>query len=258
MPLSPILELEQISYCVTVATVDKVNSTKYGWYFLVFHKCNKTAKGDNPPYTCEASHNTKTEIVRYKLEIYVSYENTKATFVLWDREVTQLLGISAAQLRSDMIQSGITNRFEYPTIIDGIAEETFVFKVKWHPRWKSFYVVCYREGDDFVNQVTSKLPIVEAIAPPLDPAEMPEISITLESEDHTIPTEGMSGTSEYDPDHISQNTPISNPKISETNIDWDGLSQLSPLNKILLVEPFNAPPPAETTHVTPKVTFVVP
>lgn len=29
---------------------------------------------------------------------------------------------------------------------------------------------------------------MQAIAPPLDPAEMPEISITLESEDHTIPT----------------------------------------------------------------------
>jgi hypothetical protein len=42
--------------------------------------------------------------VRYKLEIDVSYDNTKATFVLWDREVTQLLGISAAQLRSNMIQ----------------------------------------------------------------------------------------------------------------------------------------------------------
>lgn len=42
--------------------------------------------------------------VRYKLEIDVSYDNTKAKFVIWDREVTQLLGISAAQLRSDMIQ----------------------------------------------------------------------------------------------------------------------------------------------------------
>jgi hypothetical protein len=42
--------------------------------------------------------------VRYKLEIDVSYENTKAKFVLWDREVAQLLGLSATQLRSDMIQ----------------------------------------------------------------------------------------------------------------------------------------------------------
>jgi hypothetical protein len=41
---------------------------------------------------------------RYKIEIDVSYESEKATFVLWDREVNQLMGVSAAQLRHNMIQ----------------------------------------------------------------------------------------------------------------------------------------------------------
>lgn len=41
---------------------------------------------------------------RYKLEADVSYEDHKSTFVIWDREVTQLLGISAAQLRTNLIQ----------------------------------------------------------------------------------------------------------------------------------------------------------
>lgn len=55
----------QISYCVTVATIEKVNSTKHGWYFLACHKCPKIARGEKPPYTCDDGHNTETEIVRY-------------------------------------------------------------------------------------------------------------------------------------------------------------------------------------------------
>jgi len=34
----------------------------------------------------------------------VSYELERGSFVVWDREVTQMLGISAAQLRLNMIQ----------------------------------------------------------------------------------------------------------------------------------------------------------
>lgn len=55
----------------------------------------------------------------------------------------------------------------------------------------------------------------------------------------------MSATSEYDPDHISQITPISNPNNAETMVDWDGLSQLTPLNNILLAEPLVAPAPTQ-------------
>ncbi|RHN74002.1 putative nucleic acid-binding protein [Medicago truncatula] len=104
LPLSQVIQLDQITYCVTVATIQKVNSNKNGWYYFACHKCPKIAKGDKPPYTCEDGHNTEIEIVRYKLEMDVSYESDRCNFVVWDREVTQMLGISAAQLRSNMIQ----------------------------------------------------------------------------------------------------------------------------------------------------------
>jgi len=57
--------------------------------------------------------------------------------------------------------AGITNRFDYPMIIETIAEKTLVFKVKWQPKWKSFSVVSYKGGDAFVNQISSKFPIVQ-------------------------------------------------------------------------------------------------
>jgi hypothetical protein len=122
--------------------------------------------------------------LRYKLELDVSYEDTKSTFVMWDREVSQLLGISAAQLRLNMIevnlyifschqycytdmsiysydttfQAGITNRLEYPTLIDSIGQKSMVFKVKWQPRWKTGSVVSYKEGDAICELIKSKYP----------------------------------------------------------------------------------------------------
>jgi hypothetical protein len=60
-------------------------------------------------------------------------------------------------------QAGITNRFEYPMLMDQLAEKTFVFKVKWQPRWKSCSVVCYKEGPEFVNQVVARFPNVVVI-----------------------------------------------------------------------------------------------
>jgi len=61
----------QMTYCVTVAKVEKVNSTGNGWYYFACHKCPKIAKGDKAPYTCNDGHNTETEIVRYNY--YVTY-----------------------------------------------------------------------------------------------------------------------------------------------------------------------------------------
>jgi hypothetical protein len=48
-------------------------------------------------------------------------------------------------------------------LVDDLAEKTFVFKVKWQPRWKSCSVVCYKEGEAFVDQVVAKFPIVVVI-----------------------------------------------------------------------------------------------
>jgi len=47
--------------------------------------------------------------------------------------------------------------------MDGLAGKTFVFKVKWQPRWKSCSVVCYKSGEAFVDQVVAKFPNVVVI-----------------------------------------------------------------------------------------------
>jgi len=43
----------------------------------------------------------------------ISYEGELTTFVVWDREVNQLLEISAAQLRTNIIQVHILTLFVF-------------------------------------------------------------------------------------------------------------------------------------------------
>jgi len=59
-------------------------------------------------------------------------------------------------------QAGITNRLEYPMMLDGMAHKTAVAKVKWQPKWKTSSVVCLKEGTTFVDQVKSKFPNFQA------------------------------------------------------------------------------------------------
>jgi len=51
--------------------------------------------------------------------------------------------------------------------MDDLAGKTMVFKVELQPRWKSFSVVCYKEGDAFIAQVKSKFPNYEVKLHPI-------------------------------------------------------------------------------------------
>lgn len=260
LPLSHVIQLDQISYCVTVAKIEKVNSTKNGWYYFACHKCPKIAKGDKPPYTCEDGHNTETEIVRYKLEFDVSDALEKATFVVWDREVTQMLGVSAAQLRTNMIQAGITNRFEYPLMMDGLAEKTMVFKVKWQPRWKSCSVVTFKDSPAFVAQVRAKFQDYQAPAPPIvDVDILPMVQDNVGDknvdDDYVILSANeVSGSADFDPETLSQLTPPSNLKHSDTSKNWDALSQLTPTSNYVIAELSNEVPESLKTPAQQKPT----
>ncbi|CAL5186064.1 unnamed protein product [Lathyrus oleraceus] len=63
-PLCPrdIINLPDLSWCVTVATTKKLKATGNGWYYLACCKCPKVANGASPPYICSDGHSTETGI----------------------------------------------------------------------------------------------------------------------------------------------------------------------------------------------------
>jgi hypothetical protein len=95
--------MKQDAQVVTVVDTICIKPSKNGWYFQACHHCSRSTSGEKPPYKCEAEHVTKTQIWKYRLDLDVSYNNTQSVFTFWDRECTQILGISAANLRDKMI-----------------------------------------------------------------------------------------------------------------------------------------------------------
>ncbi|XP_050901979.1 uncharacterized protein LOC127108726 [Lathyrus oleraceus] len=105
--------------------------------FMACHKCPKVAKGSFPPYICVDNHSTKIEILRYKIDIEVVDNGSNAIFVFWDLECTELLEMFVAQLRQTMVEDGIHDPLEFPSVLHHLLGYEFAFKVKWHPKWKN-------------------------------------------------------------------------------------------------------------------------
>ncbi|WJX51881.1 hypothetical protein P8452_38044 [Trifolium repens] len=241
MPLNKIVELTQETKCVTVVNCVKVKPTKSGWYYLACFKCPKQAFGHAPPYKCSDDHSSETEILKYKLDVEVENLNVRASFVLWDRECAQLLGVSAEQLRAKMIKDGITDPLDYPQKMDDIGGRTLAVKVKWQPNWKSGSVIAIMVDDEAIDKVQSQFPPDEASrskienlknkkpAPELEasrskienlknkkPApelefnesqDMAPVESIASADDVVIPMLDLSATDEIDPDNLEFKTP---------------------------------------------------
>ncbi|KAI5409399.1 hypothetical protein KIW84_055000 [Lathyrus oleraceus] len=121
--------MNQLIWCVTVATTYKPKASGNVWYYQACHKCPKVAKGSSPPYICVDNHSTETEILRCKIEIEVVDNSSNVIFVFWDRECTELLEISVAQLRQTMVEDDIHDPLEFPFVLDQLLGHEFAFKV---------------------------------------------------------------------------------------------------------------------------------
>ncbi|KAI5446376.1 hypothetical protein KIW84_014274 [Lathyrus oleraceus] len=74
---------------------------------------------------------------RYKIDIEVVDNGSNAIFVFWDLECTELLEMFVAQLRQTMVEDGIHDPLEFPSVLHHLLGYEFAFKVKWHPKWKN-------------------------------------------------------------------------------------------------------------------------
>ncbi|XP_050877113.1 uncharacterized protein LOC127080866 [Lathyrus oleraceus] len=129
LSLGDIVKLHDLIWCVTVATTYKPKASGNVWYYQACHKCPKVAKGSSPPYICVDNHSTETEILRCKIEIEVVDNSSNVIFVFWDRECTELLEISVAQLRQTMVEDDIHDPLEFPFVLDQLLGHEFAFKI---------------------------------------------------------------------------------------------------------------------------------
>ncbi|GAU30733.1 hypothetical protein TSUD_145300 [Trifolium subterraneum] len=203
-------------------------------------------------YTQTVAGNKKIQInftlkdLKYKLEFEVEYDKTIGKFVFWDRECNELLGKTAAELQLIMAEAGVTNPLEHPLCLDTICGRTFAFRAKWQPLWDTCSVQALKEDDAIVKQIIELFPkneepckkLITTTTPSNDegtskllittttPATF-ELNNTVSVEnimDDEIKndsivsaTQDLSGTSEFDPESVSEFTPSRGKRVSASS-----------------------------------------
>ncbi|XP_058780943.1 uncharacterized protein LOC131655057 [Vicia villosa] len=195
LPLREIVNLKSVTQCITVAKTTRLKAAPGGWYYKACHACTMVAKGNQPPYVCGKGHQTETEIYRYKILIDVVHEGCETTFVLWDRECLQLLEITSAQMRSTLLEAGISDPLEFPLALDALVGLDLAFKVKWQPSWNNATVVSIYEDKAVIKELEKLMP--QPLAPSPSPATPKKLQIT-ESVNDALPIDDWNVVDEQD------------------------------------------------------------
>ncbi|XP_058757343.1 uncharacterized protein LOC131630581 [Vicia villosa] len=175
LPLAEIIKLTEVTFCFTVATTQKFIASRFGWHYQACHECPRSLKGDKPPYVFPKGHTTETLIYRYKIKVGVVHGSTKCNFVLWDKESEQLLDMSAANMRTMMIEKGKNDPLEFLLALGKMLSLEIAFKVKWQPNWNNCSVVMLLRDKAIINQL--KAPWPSEISPILQPIDAPALQI---------------------------------------------------------------------------------
>ncbi|XP_058751158.1 uncharacterized protein LOC131624214 [Vicia villosa] len=245
LPLSRIKQLREDTFCATVAKTRKLIASSYGWYYRCCHACTKSARGDKPLYECDNRHLTETEIYKYKMEVEGVHLETSCKLIFWDRECTQILGVSAAQMRDTMIQAGITDPLDFPLKLDAMTGLDLALRVRWQPSWDSCSVIMFVADKPFVKQFgeqwqptqanhTSSEPSTTKLPPQIK--ESIDEANTAAADDCDILTD-LEITSKHNPDPQTPTAKRQNHDgSSESTTVCDGELSSTKLKKIIKLE----------------------
>ncbi|KAL2921030.1 Replication protein A 70 kDa DNA-binding subunit E [Bienertia sinuspersici] len=118
--------------CVTLATIICIESS-HGWWYKACKKDLKKIKKidvEEKKLWCDRCNAYVDDVnVRFKLQIRVVDETGNASFVLFDREVAQIIGKSADQLRQSC-HSKMDNEDSIPDESNKMLDKKYLFKIK--------------------------------------------------------------------------------------------------------------------------------
>ncbi|RHN55783.1 putative nucleic acid-binding protein [Medicago truncatula] len=162
LSLSEINDITNEIICVTVAEITKLNATRYGWTYDGCKECTKVVKMDDGQLKCKNAHVNQKPVPRYKVEVQVEHKGSKARFLFWDELTVSILGISATDLREQMIQAGHTNSKTYPKLLDKLVfKKKKVFKVKAHPGSNPCSIIQFSESEQLLGNLEKQFGLEE-------------------------------------------------------------------------------------------------
>ncbi|GAU37169.1 hypothetical protein TSUD_391580 [Trifolium subterraneum] len=170
--ISELMSCANDEVVTTVGTPHHVLTAKHGWFLLTCADCKKQIMTTSPPYKCSKHHVTPDPQIKYKVHVEVRFQGHKAEFVFWDRECQQLIGKTAEELKTIMIEAGEFDRHEYPAALDDMMGKELAFKVKAQPHYKLVLVLNYKTEEAIIQYLKDQIPSNEItsqliVEPPL-------------------------------------------------------------------------------------------
>nr|XP_043614451.1 uncharacterized protein LOC122586527 [Erigeron canadensis] len=146
--LDEVREAEQPGDVVVVATIAMLEP-EFGWFFIACKKCQKkviskmeyleiadeeeltdeliNAPGDS--IWCRKEKKIATEVgPKFRVTMRVQDNTGSASFVMWDRDVQKLLGLSAHDIRQRQLNNDDDET--YPHELEGLLNVKVAFKIK--------------------------------------------------------------------------------------------------------------------------------
>ncbi|KAL6578355.1 hypothetical protein OROMI_010683 [Orobanche minor] len=134
---SPLLQFKSISEldstmeeccCLIIAKILNIH-TNYNWFYDACNKCFKKVSVLDKSYWCEKCKMRPTSVLtRYKVHVRVEDESGTTSFVLFDHQVSQILGKSAADLKQALDLAGEDDSF--PDELEQLIDKKFLFKLE--------------------------------------------------------------------------------------------------------------------------------
>ncbi|XP_058733466.1 uncharacterized protein LOC131605087 [Vicia villosa] len=148
LSLAEINTLQHEATCVTVAKLEKFEVGQAGWYYDGCGECTKSVSLKDGKLKCYANHITYKPVPRFKLEVMGTDGKFKARFVFWDVDCVKLIGKSASQIKTELIEAGEDNPFEFPIQLDAMLTKKLAIRAVFQPKFNRLSVIGFKDDDE--------------------------------------------------------------------------------------------------------------
>ncbi|KAF1881382.1 hypothetical protein Lal_00023418 [Lupinus albus] len=138
---------------------------RQGWYYDGCGKCTKKADVKDGPFTCKCGHFNQNSTPRYKLDIKVNHEHSCGRFVFWDRQCVDIIGVSASELKNQMLAVSEDDLKAFLLVLDELLTRTMVLRVKVQPSYNQSSVIRLSEDVNLIKKVLDQIGVFEASTP---------------------------------------------------------------------------------------------
>ncbi|XP_019427197.1 PREDICTED: uncharacterized protein LOC109335518 [Lupinus angustifolius] len=120
-------------------------------------KCTKKADVKDGSFTCKCETYNMNSNPRYKLDIKVVHEHGNGRFVFWDRQCVDIIGVSACELRSQMLAKGEDDPKTFPLTLDMLLAQIMALRVKVQPSYHQSSVIIISKDQDLIKFVLDQI-----------------------------------------------------------------------------------------------------